>query len=575
MGAWRWAMGVATTPVALRCLASWRSVSRFHTNASFFRRSPVHRRIAHRPSPIAHRPPAIALPSSRRASVLMVQGTSSHAGKSTLVAALCRLFARAGYRVAPFKAQNMSNNAAVTDDGGEVGRAQAMQAAAAGVAVTVDMNPILLKPQSDRTSQVVVLGRARDRRDAREYYDRTAELWPIVTGALDRLRDAYDIVVIEGAGSPAEINLERYDIVNMRVARQADAPVLLVGDIERGGVFASLYGTVALLPESDRRRIRGFIINKFRGDPSLLDPGFATLLEMTGVPTLGVLPYLDLSRLPAEDAVDWDAGSRKSDEETVIDVAVMRLPRIANLDEFQPLGAEAGVRVRWIADPGELGRPDLIVIPGSKSTMADLDWLRQRGLDVALRERRARGTPVFGICGGFQMLGSRLVDGIGAEDAGVVDGLGLLPVTTHFSREKITRRVQARWNAGTELWSSPGIDAPLDAYEIHMGRTTLDSLDDETRSLFTVSAGGDVHEDGCATPDGLVAGTYLHGLFENGAFRRAVLLALARRKAVELPASAGIQSLDEAFDALADAVARDLDMDAVGRIVGRPLAAVR
>ncbi|HEY4306537.1 MAG TPA: cobyric acid synthase [Gemmatimonadaceae bacterium] len=513
--------------------------------------------------------------SNRRAAVLMVQGTSSHAGKSTLVAALCRIFARAGHRVAPFKAQNMSNNAAVTDDGGEVGRAQAMQAAAAGIAVTVDMNPILLKPQSDRTSQIVVLGKARDKRDAREYYDRTTELWPIVTGALDRLRDSYDLIVIEGAGSPAEINLERYDIVNMRVARYANAPVLLVGDIERGGVFASLFGTIALLPESDQALIRGFIINKFRGDPSLLDPGFEALLEKTGVPTLGVLPYLDLSRLPAEDAVDWDESARKTDEETLIDVAIMRLPRIANLDEFQPLAAEPGVRVRWIADAGALGNPDLIIVPGTKSTMADLAWLRERSLDVAIRERRAFDTPILGICGGFQMLGSRLTDDAQAESEGTVDGLDLLPVTTHFEHDKVTRRVKALLATNVELWSSPSIDEALDAYEIHMGRTTLDDADDSMRRVFSVSDGGDSHADGSATPDGIVVGTYLHGLFENTAFRRAVLTGLARRKAIELPASAPIQTIEEAFDELADVVERELDMTAIVAMVGLSLGTAR
>jgi adenosylcobyric acid synthase len=512
--------------------------------------------------------------------VLMVQGTSSHAGKTTLVAALCRIFARAGYRVAPFKAQNMSNNAAVTDDGGEVGRAQAMQAAAAGIAVTVDMNPVLLKPQSDRTSQVVVLGKARDRRDARQYYDRTDELWPVVTGALDRLRDEYDLVVIEGAGSPAEINLERYDIVNMRVARYADAPVLLVGDIERGGVFASLYGTIALLPEADQRLVRGFIINKFRGDPSLLDSGFVTLFEKTGIPTLGVLPFFDLSRLPAEDAVDWDKRPNfaeshdPANEERLIDIAIMRLPRIANLDEFQALAAEPGVRVRWIGDPGMLGDPDLIIVPGTKSTMDDLAWLRERRLDVAIRERRAVDTPVFGICGGFQMLGSRLVDDAGVEGAGSAHGLELLPVTTHFEREKITRRVHARL-AIAGLWSSPPIDASLDAYEIHMGRTTLDAADDTTRRVFTVATGDETHGDGCATADGIVAGTYLHGLFENAAFRRGVLSGLARRKGIVLPSVAPIQTIEEAFDELADVVERELDIAAVAEMVGLPLTATR
>jgi adenosylcobyric acid synthase len=333
--------------------------------------------------------------------VLMVQGTSSHAGKSTLVAALCRLFARAGWRVAPFKAQNMSNNAAVTDDGRELGRAQAVQAMAAGVASHVDMNPVLLKPQGDRTSQVVVLGRPWVTTDARAYYAREAELWPVVTGALDRLRVAHDLVVIEGAGSPAEINLAQYDIVNMRVARHAGAPVLLVGDIDRGGVFASLYGTVALLAPEERALVRGFVINKFRGDPSLLTPGFAMLEERTGVPTLGVLPYLDLAGLPAEDGLELDAHGRiaggADDVDAVLDVAVLRLPRIANLDEFQPLARAPGVRLRFVRDPAALGTPDLVIVPGTKATIADLAWVRERGLDAALRARRDAGTPVLGI----------------------------------------------------------------------------------------------------------------------------------------------------------------------------------
>lgn len=505
----------------------------------------------------------------------MVQGTSSHAGKSTLVAALCRIFARSGYRVAPFKAQNMSNNAAVTADGGEVGRAQAMQAAAARTAISVDMNPILLKPQSDYTSQVVVLGRARERNDAREYYDRTAELWPVVTGALDRLRAEFDIVIIEGAGSPAEINLERYDLVNMRVARHANAPVLLVGDIERGGVFAALFGTVALLPDADRALIRGFIINKFRGDPSLLDPGFVALEERTGIPTLGVLPYLDLSGLPAEDAVDWDRAALRSDEQTLIDVAIMRLPRIANLDEFQTLAAEPGVRVRWIADPAKFGTPDLIIVPGTKSTMADLAWLRERGLDAAIVERRATGTPVLGICGGFQMLGDSLIDEDGVEAKGKADGLRLLPVTTHFAADKLTRRVEARVESDTALWAAGDVLGPLAAYEIHMGRTTLDNVEDTTRRPFSVGEGDARHADGCATADGLVVGTYLHGLLENATLRRAMLAALARRKGVTLPDSPPLPTIDEAFDALADVVARDLDLDAIASMTGLPLDGAR
>ncbi|MDB4875975.1 MAG: cobQ [Gemmatimonadetes bacterium] len=491
--------------------------------------------------------------------VLMVQGTSSHAGKSTLVAAFCRLFANAGYRVAPFKAQNMSNNAAVTDDGGEVGRAQAMQATAARVAVTVDMNPVLLKPQSDRTSQIVVLGRVYRTADAVGFYGLKHELWPVVAGALDRLRAAYDVVVIEGAGSPAEINLAQYDIVNMRVAAHADAPVIVVGDIERGGVFASLYGTVMLLPDDDRARIRGFIINKFRGDPSLLDPGFAMLERRTGVPTLGVLPYLDLSRLPAEDGVEWGAGNQNAHDQTLIDVAVMRLPRVANLDEFQPLAAEPGVHVRFIGDAAELGAPDLIIIPGTKSTLADLAWLREQGLDAAIAARAAQRTPVIGICGGFQMLGTRIVDEQGAEAQGDMPGLGLLPVTTVFSSDKVTRRVTAH-----VARPGPLAEIALDGYEIHMGRTESIPGALLGDSPFVV---GDRPEGVCSA-DGLVAGTYIHGLLENPPLLHALVVALAKRKGVHLPDRVQPATIDAELDRLASLVRENVDMQAIAEMTG-------
>jgi adenosylcobyric acid synthase len=297
-------------------------------------------------------------------------------------------------------------------------------------------------------------------KDAREYFELKAELWPVVTAALDRLRAAYDIVVIEGAGSPAEINLAQYDIVNMRVARHAGAPVLIIGDIERGGVFASLYGTHALLQPEEQALIRGFVINKFRGDPSLLAPGFEMLHERTGVPTLGVLPWLDLSQVPAEDALEWETLQRH-DTTAVIDIAVMRLPRVANLDEFQALAAEPAVNVRFVASPGDLGTPDLVIIPGTKSTLGDLAWLRERGLVAAIQESRAKGTPILGICGGFQMLGTDIIDAGGAEQAGTAPGLGLLPMSTIFEPEKLTRQVSAKVVGSTALWHT-GDDALSD-----------------------------------------------------------------------------------------------------------------
>jgi adenosylcobyric acid synthase len=512
----------------------------------------------------------------------MVQGTSSHAGKTTLVAALCRLFARSGYRVAPFKAQNMSNNAAVTDTGGEVGRAQAMQALAAGVPVTVDMNPVLLKPQSDQTSQVVVLGRARYTRNARDYYDLRSELWPVVTGALDRLRAAYDIVVIEGAGSPAEINLAQYDIVNMRVARHADAPVLLVGDIERGGVFAALYGTVALLTAEERALVRAFVINKFRGDAALLDSGFAMLRERTGIPTIGVLPYVNLSRLPAEDSLEWDQLRRSYASAAAIDIVVMRLPRIANLDEFQPLACEPDARVRFIGEASEVGSPDLIVIPGTKSTLADLQWMRERGLAHAIQAARTRGTPILGICGGFQMLGCRITDEEAVESAGDLPGLELLPITTCFASNKVTRRVSARVAHANALWAPHDLNedsedasvegerlagVPLVAYEIHMGRTRELPGSAGARP-FLVHVDDHVTDEGLVSDDGLVVGTYMHGLLENAALRRALLRRLAERKGVNLPAREAAVSVDSALNSLARVVREHLDLSAVAAMTG-------
>jgi adenosylcobyric acid synthase len=365
----------------------------------------------------------------------------------------------------------------------------------------------------------------------------------------------------------------------MRVALYADAPVLLVGDIERGGVFAALYGTVALLPAEESALIRGFVINKFRGDPSLLDSGFEMLRERTGIATIGVLPYLDLTRLPAEDALEWDAIRHANATSAVLDVAVMRLPRVANLDEFQPLAGEPGVRLRFIGSAEELGTPDLIVIPGTKSTFADLAWLRERGLARAIHHARARGTPILGICGGFQMLGDRISDEDGVEASGEVNGLGLLPVTTSFAREKVTRRVTARVAAATALWAPEDAlepDAPdgatlgsrsLDAYEIHMGRTYDVAPDAGTRP-FSMLVGEETMSDGLASEDGLVVGTYMHGLLEDPSLRRALLRRLAARKGVELPRVDEPLTVDELLDRLAADVREHLDLSAISAMIG-------
>src|SRR3712207_4902676 len=339
---------------------------------------------------------------TRQARVLMVQGSASSVGKSLLVAGLCRLFRQDGVRVAPFKAQNMSNNAAVTPEGGEIGRAQAAQAEAAGVAPAADMNPILLKPEADRRSQVVLRGRPAFTLHAGEFLTRKLELWPYVTESLDRLRAAYDLVLIEGAGSPAEINLRPGDIVNMRVARYADAPVLLAGDIDRGGVFAHLYGTLALLEPEERALVRGFVINKFRGDVSLLADGLRMIEDRTGVPVLGVVPYVKDLRIADEDAASLEQPRRTGSG--AVDVAVVKLPHIANFDDIDPLEHEPDVRVRYVERGGELGLPDLVVLPGTKTTVPDLCWLHERELASAIAAHAARGGAVVGLCGGYQML---------------------------------------------------------------------------------------------------------------------------------------------------------------------------
>jgi adenosylcobyric acid synthase len=477
------------------------------------------------------------MPPPGLAPVLMVQGTASHVGKSTLVTALCRILRQDGHRVAPFKAQNMALNSYVAAEGGEIGRSQALQAEAAGLDPSIDMNPILLKPEADARSQVVVAGRSIGSMAAAEYQRRKLELWPVVTAALDRLRARYDVVVAEGAGSPAEINLKSTDLTNMRVARYAEAPVLLVGDIDRGGVFASLLGTLELLDSDERALVRGIAINKFRGDPAILAPGLHFLTERTGVPVLGVLPYLKDLDLPEEDSLSLDGERRDRDPAAGVGIAVIRLPHIANFDEFRPLSAEPGVRLRYVAKLADLGRPDLAIIPGTKTTIADLDWLRSTGLAARLVELAQAGLPLLGICGGYQMLGTRIHDPDQSEsDRGSVDGLGLLPVETTFAMTKRTVRVRGR------LLPSRGVLAGAEgreivAYEIHMGRSVVDGT---LGPLVRIDwrSGESVDElDGVVSADGLIAGTYLHGLLENDTPRHALIdWLLARRRSDVGPA---------------------------------------
>ncbi|MGW5049961.1 cobyric acid synthase [Actinokineospora sp. NPDC004072] len=479
---------------------------------------------------------------------LLVAGTTSDAGKSVLVAGLCRWLARSGVRVAPFKAQNMSNNSFVTLDGGEIGRAQAFQAFACGVEPSVRFNPVLLKPGSDRSSQVVVLGKPVGTVSAQSYRGRKAELMEVVLAALESLRAEYDVVVCEGAGSPTEINLRATDIANMGLARAARLPVVVVGDIDRGGVFAHLYGTLALLDAADQALVAGFVINKFRGDPALLAPGLRQLRALTGRDVLGVLPWREELWLDAEDSLSYRAdGVVGRPVEPVgpdwLRVAVIRLPRISNATDVEALACEPGVSVRFVTTPMGVADADLVVVPGSKSTVADLAWLRSRGLADAVAAHAAQGKPVIGICGGFQMLGRLIVDTV-ESDAGAVPGLGLLDVEVEFAAEKTLSRP-----------SGTAFGHPATGYEIHHGRVRWNS---ET-PLVTA--------DGMAEGaiSGSVLGTHWHGLLENDGVRREALrwaARLAGRRftpgAVSFAAARAAQ-----VDLLADLVAEHLDTAAI------------
>ncbi len=488
----------------------------------------------------------------RRARALMLQGTASHAGKTVLTAGLCRLLARRGIRVFPFKAQNMSLNAYVTGAGHEMGWAQAMQAEAAGVAPTVEMNPVLLKPHADGRSQVVLLGKALDDLSPREYYRRGGQLWPAIRSSYASLAREADVLVIEGAGSPAEPNLMARDLANMRVARLAAAPVLLVGDIDRGGVFASLVGTLALLPPEDRRRVRGLVINKFRGDAGLLTPALRDVEKRTGKRVLGVVPFLFGLRLPEEDSVSLDEPAPTAGR--ALGVAVVRLPHIANFTDFAPLEEEPDLRLWYAREPDELHAAGLVVLPGSKDTIADLAFLRSRGFARAIAAHAARGGAVLGVCGGYQMLGRSVEDPDGIESGGRAEGLGLLPVSTRLARPKTTRRVTARW-----LPDGPAFEA----YEIHVGVT---ACADRARSLWSV----DGAPEGCLDPSGRILGTYLHGLFESGA-ARCLVVDWARRArgpaAVPIPLDARAMR-EVAYDRVADALAAALPTGHLDQLLG-------
>lgn len=480
----------------------------------------------------------------------MIQGTMSNAGKSLLCAGLCRIFRQDGYRVAPFKSQNMALNSFITADGGEMGRAQVVQAEAAGIEPDVRMNPILLKPTTDVGSQVIVNGVVQGNMRAMEYYRRKREYVPAVLEAYDSLAAENDIIVIEGAGSPAEINLKQEDIVNMGLAKLVDAPVLLVGDIDRGGVFAQLYGTVALLEPEEKARIKGTIVNKFRGDRKILEPGLETLEQLCGVPVAGVIPYVHV------DIDDEDSLSTRFTRDTGrkdIDLAVIRLPRISNFTDFAPFERFENVSVRYVEKVSDLHDPDMILLPGTKSTIADLKWLRESGLEAAVLKAASAGTPIFGICGGYQMLGRTVSDPEQVEAAGIseISGMNLLDMDTLFRGEKVQTQTEGIFE------NIPGLFSCLNGlayqgYEIHMGRSM------ERRSAVTCK--------------GNVYGSYIHGIFDAPGVAEAILGALCRKKGLD-PARLGSfdpKAYKEAqYDKLADAVRSGLDMDLVYRVLNR------
>ena len=513
------------------------------------------------------------------AKVIMIQGTMSGAGKSLLAAGLCRIMKRDGYRVAPFKSQNMALNSFVTKEGLEMGRAQVMQAEAAGLAPLVCMNPILLKPTDHTGSQVIVNGKVFGNMSAREYFSFKPRLIPDIVSAFRKLEELADIIVIEGAGSPAEVNLRDNDIVNMGLAELVDAPVLLAGDIDRGGVFAQLLGTLMLLTETERRRVKGLIINKFRGDLSLLDPGIAILEEKGGIPVAGVVPYMDI-RLEDEDSLT-ERFEKK--EKGKIDIAVIRYPRISNFTDFNVFEQIPEVSVRYAASAEELGNPDMIFLPGSKNTMGDLDWMRRNGLETAVKKMAER-IPVCGICGGYQMLGERIFDPDGAENGGTMEGMGLLPVITRLKREKVRRQVQGRVNQ-TEGFFSVLSGLEFDGYEIHMGDSVrsisndglpLDKTPGSTgfpagecseRGHFPHGFKGSLAEEAVvAGKNKNVCGTYIHGIFDRAAIAAALVDTLAENKGLSLESGSCIDYKDfkeKQYDALADILSEHLNMEEI------------
>lgn len=497
------------------------------------------------------------------AKAIMVQGTMSNAGKSLLAAGLCRIFKQDGYRVAPFKSQNMALNSFITKEGLEMGRAQVMQAEAAGIAPSVLMNPVLLKPTNDVGSQVIVNGEVLGNMSARDYFKYKKKLVPDIMKAYNALAAENDIIVIEGAGSPAEINLKSDDIVNMGMAKMAKAPVLLVGDIDRGGVFAQLIGTVMLLEEDEKEMVKGLIINKFRGDKTILDPGVEMLEERSGIPVVGVAPYLNI-QVEDEDSLTERFETKRTVD--MIDIAVIRVPRISNFTDFNPLESIQGVSLRYVKNPSELGNPDMIILPGTKNTMEDLLWMRENGLEALILKEAAKGKLIFGICGGYQMMGETLSDPHGVENGGSMKGMGLLPMETVFAEKKTRTRVQGYFGQLSGVFA-PLSGAEIEGYEIHMGESILKD-NAGTATKITDSVSGKKKEEGAFA--GNVCGTYIHGVFDKEASAEAIIRVIGEKKGIDVENMTGVDFAafkEQQYDILAAELRKHLDMKKIYEIL--------
>lgn len=501
------------------------------------------------------------------AKALMIVGTMSNAGKSLVTAGLCRVLHQDGKSVAPFKSQNMALNSYITRDGAEMGRAQVVQAEAADIEPSAIMNPILLKPTSDKGSQVIVLGEAIGTMTAGEYYKMKHTLRPKIMEAFNTLAADHDVIVIEGAGSPAEININKDDFVNMGMAKMAKAPVLLVADIDRGGVFASIYGTVMLMDEEERSMIKGIIINKFRGDVEILRPGLKMIEDKTGIPVVGVMPMLDV------DIEDEDSLSERisgHSEVNLVDIAVVRIPRMSNYTDFNVFELIPGVSLRYVKNPRELGNPDMIIIPGTKNTIGDLKWMRQSGMETMILKKAAKGTVVFGVCGGYQMLGKNISDPYGVEEGGDTPGLGLLNVETSFIEKKRTIQMEGKFGQVKGIFSKLS-GMPLVGYEIHSGVTEFPAESALTEITPIHEAGEAMLEGSQNVENGMnVYGTYVHGVFDGDGIAAAIVEALLAQKGLNMEDIHTINYADykkQQYDILADGVRKNLDMDKIREIL--------